>query len=372
MAMAHRVTLIPGDGIGPEVTTAARRVLDGTGAEIDWDVQEAGSAVAERTGDPLPTAVLDSLRANLVGLKGPLTTPARGGHRSANIALRRSLDLFAQVRPCRSAPGAPAKFSEVDLVVIRETTEDLYAGIEFEGGSSDARELVAWLAARGARVDPNAGISLKPLSEDAARRIFEFSFDWARANGREKISVVHKATVMRYTDGLFLDVGREVARGQTDVDFDDVLVDNLVGQLVRRPEQYDVLVMPNQYGDVVSDLAAGLIGGVGLAPGGNYGPDIALFEPGHGSAPRYAGLDRVNPTATILSGAMLLRYLGETDAAHAVEVAVREVISEGRVVTYDLSPTPGDASGTQEMTAAVVSKLRATTLRRPVATPQTP
>jgi isocitrate dehydrogenase (NAD+) len=368
--MAHRVTLIPGDGIGPEVTGAARDVLDATGVEIEWDVQEAGNAVAERTGDPLPQGVLDSVRESGAGLKGPLTTSARG-HRSANIALRRNLDLFAQVRPC-STPARPgATAPPIDLVVIRETTEDLYAGIEFEARSADARELVAWLDSRGAHVHPDAGISIKPLSEEAAQRVFRFAFEWARANGRRKISAVHKATVMRHTDGLFLEAGRAVAREQTDVEFDDVLVDNLVGQLVRRPEQYDVLVMPNLYGDVVSDLAAGLVGGVGLAPGGNYGPDVALFEPGHGSAPRHAGLDRVNPAAAILSGAMLLRHLGEAEAALAVEAAVRDVIAEGVTVTYDLFTGRGEPAGTSEMAAAVASKLQGKRKRRPLATPRT-
>jgi isocitrate dehydrogenase (NAD+) len=361
LSASRRITLIPGDGIGPEVIAAARRVLDAAAAAVEWEVHDVGAPALERTGEVLPDAVLESIVANGVALKGPVSTPAGTGFRSVNIALRRSLDLYAQVRPCRSFGGVPSRFDDVDLVVIRETTEDLYAGIEFERGSDAALALIDWLGAYGHDVDRQAGISLKPLSEPAARRIFRFAFDYARTNGRLKVTAVHKATVMKHTDGLFLRAAREVADENPDLEFEDRLVDNLVAELVRRPRQHDVLVMPNLYGDIVSDLAAGLVGSVGLAPGANYGPRAAVFEPAHGSAPKHAGKNRVNPVATILSGALLLRHVGQEKTADRIEGAVTEVIAERREVTYDLKPSPDDGSAatTSGFADAVVAKLTA-------------
>jgi isocitrate dehydrogenase (NAD+) len=343
------------------VTDAARRVLEASGAKLEWDFQRIGVTMAERHGgNPLPTRALDSIRKNGVALKGPLTTPVESGFRSANIELRRILGLYAQVRTCKSFPGVPSHFSGVDLVVIRETTEDLYAGIEFELGAERTLALIDWLAEAGFRsIHRASGISIKPLSEPAARRIFQFAFDYARRNSRRKVTAVHKATVMKQTDGLLLRIANEVAAKNPSIEFDDRLVDSLAAQLVQRPEAYDVLVMTNLYGDIVADLAAGLIGGVGLMPGANFGEDAVVFEPAHGSAPKYAGLNRVNPMAMILSGAMMLRHLGETAAAANVERAVAEVIADGDSVTYDLKASRDDptAVGTSEVASAVIKKL---------------
>ena len=362
------MTLIPGDGIGPEVVEATQRVLEATGIELRWDVFEVGGAVAERSGgDPVPPAVLDSIRRNRVALKGPISTPKGTGFRSANIALRRSLDLFVQVRPCKTYRGVPSRFPNVDLVVIRETTEDLYAGIEFERESESARRLAALAAEGGSSIHPRAGISIKPLSEEAAARAFRFAFDYARAHARKKVTAVHKATVMKHSDGLFLAAGRRVADENPDVEFDDVLVDNLAGLLVRRPEDQDVLVMPNLYGDIISDIGAALVGGVGLAPGANYGTDAALFEPAHGSAPKYAGADRANPMATMLSAVLLLRHVGEHEAADRLESAIAAVIAEGTTVTYDLKLTRDDpsAAGTRAVADAVIEMMGRAEFRSP-------
>jgi isocitrate dehydrogenase (NAD+) len=343
------------------VTDAARRVLEASGAKLEWDFQRIGVTVAEQHGgSSLPSRALDSIRKNGVALKGPLTTPVQSGFRSANIELRRMLGLYAQVRICKSFPGAPSHYSGVDLVVIRETTEDLYAGIEFEPGAERTLALIDWLAEAGfGSIHSASGISIKPLSEPAARRIFQFAFDYARRNSRRKVTAVHKATVMKQTDGLFLRIATEVAAENASIEFDDRLVDNLAAQLVQRPEAYDVLVMTNLYGDIVADLAAGLIGGVGLMPGANFGEDAVVFEPAHGSAPKYAGLNRVNPIAMILSGAMMLRHLGETVSAANVERAVAEVIAEGEYVTYDLKASRDGppAVGTSEVASAVIKKL---------------
>ncbi len=358
--MAHRVTLIPGDGTGPELTEATRRVLEATGVEFEWDVRHAGTdAMAENNGNPLPDHVLDAIRETGVALKGPITTPVGGGFRSVNVALRKSLDLYAQVRPCKTYPGVRSRFEEVDLIVVRENTEDLYAGIEFEQGSEDARELIDWLDARGGKVRADSGISIKPISITGTRRIVQFAFDYARRNGRRKVTAVHKANIMKFSDGLYLRVAREVAEQNGDVEFDDRIVDNMCMQLVQRPEEYDVLVLPNLYGDVVSDLCAGMIGGLGLAPGANFGERIAIFEPTHGSAPKYAGLNKVNPMAQLLSGMLMLRHLGETDAADRLERAISEVIAEGESVTYDMKPTRDDptAVGTSEVADALVERM---------------
>jgi isocitrate dehydrogenase (NAD+) len=360
--MAHRVVLIPGDGTGPELTEATRRVLEATGVAFDWDVRQAGADVMEQYGgNPLPDETLAAVRETGVALKGPITTPVGTGFRSVNVGLRKSLDLYAQVRPCKTYPGVRTRFEDVDLVVIRENTEDLYAGIEFEQGSDDARELIDWIGQHGGKVRPDSGISVKPISVTGTRRIVQFALDYARRNGRRKVTAVHKANIMKFSDGLYLEVAREVAGENDDVEFDDRIVDNMCMQLVQRPEEYDVLVCPNLYGDVVSDLCAGMIGGLGLAPGANFGVGIAIFEPTHGSAPKYAGQNRVNPMAQMLSGMMMLRHLGEAEAADRLEDAIAEVIAEGKSVTYDMKPTRDDptAVGTSEVADAIVDKLGA-------------
>ncbi len=356
--MAHRVTLIPGDGIGPEVTEAARRVLEASGAELEWERHEVGMPAVERHGEALPDAVLSSVERNGVALKGPVSTPIGATFRSPNVGLRRRLDLFAQARPCRTWAGVPSRYSGIDLVVMRETTEDLYAGVEFEAGTDSARELRSWLSGRGVELREHTGISIKPISEEAALRAFRFAFDYARRNGRRRITVAHKASVMRFTDGLFLSAARQVAVENPDVELDDVLVDSLAAQLVRRPEDIDVVVAPNLYGDILADLAAGLVGSVGLVPGANYGERAAVFEPAHGTAPAHAGRDEVNPMATVLSGALMLRHLGEDEAALRVEGAVGEVLAEGRRVTYDVKEGGrAGAAATSEVADAVIEKL---------------
>jgi isocitrate dehydrogenase (NAD+) len=361
--MAHRVVLIPGDGTGPELTEATRRVLEATGVELEWDMREAGADVMEKHGgNPLPPDVLDAIRETGVALKGPITTPVGGGFRSVNVALRKELDMYAQVRPCRSYPGVRSRFADVDLIIVRENTEDLYAGIEYEQGTPEAAELIQWIEDRGGRLRHNdAGISIKPISITGTRRIFEFAFDYARTNGRRKITAVHKANIMKFTDGLWLQVAREVAAENVDVEFDDRIVDNMCMQLVQRPEEYDVLVLPNLYGDVLSDLAAGMIGGLGVAPGANYGETVAVFEPTHGSAPKYAGQNKVNPIAQMLSGVLMLRHLDERSAADRLESAIAAVIAEGKRVTYDMKPNRDDptAVGTSEVADAVIEKLEA-------------
>jgi isocitrate dehydrogenase (NAD+) len=358
--MTHRVTLIPGDGTGPEITEATRRALEATGVDFDWDVREAGADVMDRFGgNPLPDQVLVSIKQNGVALKGPITTPIGTGFRSVNVTLRKTLDLFGQVRPCKSYRGVRSRYEDVDLVIVREATEDLYAGIEFEEGSQHALDLIGWLRDRGAHVRDDAGISVKPISVEGTRRIVQFAFDYARKNGRRKVTAVHKANIMKFSDGLYLRVAREVAGENTDVEFEDRIVDNLCMQLVQRPDEYDVLVLPNLYGDIVSDLAAGLVGGLGLAPGANFGAHAAVFEPTHGSAPKYTGQNKVNPMAMMLSGVMMLRHLDEIAAAERLEGAIAEVIAEGRSVTYDMKPTRDDptAVGTSDVADAIIGKL---------------
>jgi isocitrate dehydrogenase (NAD+) len=361
--MTHRVTLIPGDGTGPELVEATRRVLEATGVEFDWDVRPAGEEVMhEHDGNPLPPSTLDSIRETKVALKGPITTPVGGGFRSVNVGLRRELDMYAQVRPCKSYPGVRSRFQDVDLVIVRENTEDLYAGIEYEQGTPDAEELIRWIESKGGKLRWNdAGISIKPISVTGTRRIFEFAFDWARRNGRKQITAVHKANIMKFSDGLWLRVAREVAAENEDILFNDRIVDNMCMQLVQRPEEYDVLVLPNLYGDVLSDLCAGMIGGLGMAPGANHGDEVAVFEPTHGSAPKYAGQNKVNPMAELLSGMLMLRHLGEQDAARRLERAISDVIADGDRVTYDMKPTRDDptAVGTSEVADAIIEKLEA-------------
>ena len=360
--MAHRVTLIPGDGIGPELTEATRRVLEATGVEFEWDVQPAGADVmADHGGNPLPEETLESIRRNRVALKGPITTPVGDGFRSVNVGLRVALDMYAQVRPCKTYPGVRTRYEDIDLVIVRETTEDIYAGIEFEQGSPDAEELRAWLEAHGEKLPmPDSGISIKPISITGTRRVFEFAFDYARRMGRQKITAVHKANIMKFTDGLWLRVARAVADENPDIAFDDKIADNMCMQLVQWPEDYDMMVLPNLYGDIISDLAAGLIGGLGVAPGANFGKDVAVFEPTHGSAPKYAGQNKVNPIAQMLSGMLMLRHLDEMDAADRLETAIAELIREGKSLTYDMKPSRDDptAVGTSEVADALIEKLQ--------------
>jgi isocitrate dehydrogenase (NAD+) len=360
-AVAHKVVLIPGDGTGPELTEATRRVLEATGVEFDWDVREAGADVMDKYGgNPLPDDVLDAIRETGVALKGPITTPVGVGFRSVNVALRKSLDLYGQIRPCKTYPGVRTRFEDVDLIIVRENTEDLYAGIEYEQGSDEAVELIGWIKQHGGTLaHDDAGISIKPLSITGTRRIVQFAFDYARRNGRSKVTAVHKANIMKFSDGLFLHVAREVAAENDDIEFDDRIVDNMCMQLVQRPEEYDVLVLPNLYGDVVSDLCAGMIGGLGLAPGANFGEGIAIFEPTHGSAPKYAGQNKVNPMAQMLSGMLMLRHLEEQEAADNLEQAIAEVIRDGTSVTYDMKPTRNDPSavGTSEVADAIIEQL---------------
>jgi len=361
--MAHAVTLIPGDGTGPELTEATRRVLEATGVEFRWDVQPAGAeAMEDHGGNPLPESTLASIRANGVALKGPITTPIGEGFRSVNVALRAMLDLYAQVRPCKTYPGVRTRYEDVDLVIIRETTEDIYAGIEFEQGTAAAEELTDWLEAHGERLPQrDSGLSIKPISITGTRRVFEFAFDYAARMGRRKITAVHKANIMKFTDGLWLRVARAVAAEHPEIEFEDRIADNLCMQLVQRPEEYDVMVLPNLYGDIVSDLAAGLIGGLGVAPGANFGEGVAVFEPTHGSAPKYAGQNRVNPLAELLSGVLMLRHLDESAAADRLEHAIAGLIREGRHVTYDMKPSRDDptAVGTSEVADALVARLEA-------------
>ena len=359
--MAHRVTLIPGDGIGPELTEATRRVLEATGVEFEWDVQPAGADVmSEHGGNPLPEETLESIRKNRVALKGPITTPVGDGFRSVNVGLRVALDMYAQVRPCKTYPGVRTRYEDIDLVIVRETTEDIYAGIEFEQGSADAEELRAWLEAHGEKLPmPDSGISIKPISITGTRRVFEFAFEYARKMGRRKITAVHKANIMKFTDGLWLRVARAVAEENPDIAFDDKIADNMCMQLVQWPEEYDMMVLPNLYGDIISDLAAGLIGGLGVAPGANFGKEVAVFEPTHGSAPKYAGQNKVNPIAQMLSGMLMLRHLDEMDAADRLETAIAELICEGKSLTYDMKPSRDDptAVGTSQVADALIEKL---------------
>ena len=355
--MAHRVTLIPGDGIGPEIVAAALPTIEAAGAEIEWEVREAGLKVMERQGTPLPEEVLESVRRNRVGLKGPLTTPIGGGIRSVNVALRHALDLYACLRPAKSYPGVRSRYQDINLVIVRENTEDLYAGVEFPAGSEPAKQIIALAPDK---IRPESAISIKPISAFGTRRIVKFAFDYAVANQRRKVTAIAKANIMKFTDGLFFSTAREVAQEYAGrIIYEEALVDAFCMQVVQRPENFDVLVLPNLYGDIVSDLCAGLIGGLGIAPGANIGETCAVFEPVHGSAPKYAGLNRTNPTAFILSAVLMLRHLGEKAAADRLERAVAAVIAEGENVTYDLKANREDptAVGTKEMAAAIRAKL---------------
>jgi isocitrate dehydrogenase (NAD+) len=356
----YRVTLIPGDGVGPEITEATRRVLEATGISFEWDIQNAGEEVYNLEGTPLPDRVLESIKKNKVALKGPITTPVGTGFRSVNVTLRQSLDLYSCLRPCKTYLGAKTRYDNVDLVIVRENTEDLYAGIEYEKGSEGAKAIIDVVKkTSGKSIRPDSGISIKPISVYGTERIVRFAFEYARKNNRRKVTSVHKANIMKYSDGLFLEVSREVAKDYPDIEFEDKIIDNMCMQLVQKPELYDVIVLPNLYGDIVSDLAAGLVGGLGLAPGANIGDDYAVFEATHGSAPKYKGLNKVNPMAMILSGVMMLRYLGETRAAEKLDNAIASVIEEGKDVTYDMKPVPDDptAATTSGVADAIIAKI---------------
>jgi len=363
----HDVTLITGDGVGPELAEAARLCVDATGVKINWDLQEAGVDVMERTGSPLPDSVIASVRRTRCALKAPITTPVGTGFRSINVFLRQELGLYACVRPCKYYPGVRSYFADsgVDIVIVRENTEDLYAGVEFEQGQPETLELINCIN----RLSPDrriksapesTGVSIKPISVAGTERIVRYAFQYARDNGRKKVTAVHKANIMKYTDGLYLAVARRVAQEFPGIEFEDRIVDNMCMQLVQKPELYDVLVLPNLYGDILSDLAAGLIGGLGVAPGANIGPEGAVFEATHGSAPKYKGQNKVNPTALILSGMLMLRYLKETAAADRLERAVARVIAEGKDVTYDMKADRNDptAVGTQEMAQAICAAMK--------------
>jgi len=358
----HAVTLVPGDGVGPEISEATVRVLEATGVEFDWDVQQAGVNVMAAEGTPLPERVLESIRRNRVALKGPITTPVGTGFRSVNVALRQELELYACVRPIKAYPGARTLRDDLDFVVVRENSEDIYIGIEFEKGTPECRQVLEQISALGRkRIRPDSGLSIKPISVSGSERIVQYAFDYARQTGRRKVALVHKANIMKHADGLYLAVGREVAQRNPDIEFEDRIVDNMCMQLVLRPREYDVLVCPNLYGDIISDLGAGMIGGLGLAPGANIGTDGAVFEATHGSAPKYAGQNRINPMALMLSGVLMLRHLRETAAADALEGAIARVIREGRAVTYDMKADRGDptAVGTSQVADAVVERLGA-------------
>jgi isocitrate dehydrogenase (NAD+) len=358
--MAYRVTFIPGDGVGPELSEATRRVLEGTGVAFDWDVQDAGIDVFEAEGTPLPDRVLDSIRDTKIAIKGPITTPVGTGFRSVNVALRKELDLYACLRPCKFYPGIPGAFEGTDIVIVRENTEDLYAGIEFEEGTEDAKKVIDFLnGVQTKKIRDDSGVSIKPISIFGTERIVRFAFDYARQYKRQKVTAVHKSNIMKFSDGLFLHTAQKVAEEYPDITFEDRIVDNLCMQLVKRPQEYDVLVLPNLYGDIVSDLCAGLIGGLGVAPGANLGEGVAVFEATHGSAPKYKGQNKVNPMAMMFSGVLMLRYLNETDAADRLENALAEVILEGTSVTYDLKDRRDDptAVGTSDVADAVIAKL---------------
>jgi isocitrate dehydrogenase (NAD+) len=360
IVVPHRVTFIPGDGTGPELAEATQRVLEATGVEFDWDFQDAGIDVYEAEGNPLPERTLGSIRERGIAIKGPTTTPVGSGHRSINVALRKEFDLYSCIRPCKAYEGVRTRFPDTDLVIVRENTEDLYAGIEFERGSAENHKLRRFLADElDSPVRDDAGISIKPISVFGSERIVESAFAYAQENGRKKVTAAHKANIMKFSDGLFLEVARKVAERHPEIEFEDRIIDNLCNQLVSRPEEYDVIVLPNLYGDIVSDLGAGLIGGLGLAPGANIGTEGAIFEATHGSAPKYKGQNKVNPTALMLSGVLMLRHLGEAQAADRLENGLAAVIRKGDKVTYDLKPSRDDPSavGTSDFADAVIEEM---------------
>ena len=360
--LSHKITLIPGDGTGPEITEATKRCIEATGVNIAWDIVEAGEPAIKKYGEPLPPHVLESIKTNKVAIKGPIETPIGSGFRSVNVELRKRLDLYACLRPCKTYAGVRSKYANINIVIVRENTEDLYAGIEFFKGTDDAkkvRECINSITPKPIRDD--SAISIKPISTSASKRIVKFAFEYALKNNRKNVTAVHKANIMKATDGLFLEAAREVAKNyKATIAFQERIVDNMSMQLVQKPEDYDVLVTENLYGDILSDLCAGLVGGLGVAPGANIGDDIAVFEPTHGSAPKYKGLNKVNPCAMILSGVMMLRYIGEEEGATKLENAVADVIKDGKRVTYDMKENRNDPSavGTSQMADAIIAKLK--------------
>jgi isocitrate dehydrogenase (NAD+) len=358
--LGYPVTFIRGDGTGPEISEAVRRVLEGTGVEFEWDWQDAGADVYEEEGTPLPDRVIESIRERKLAIKGPITTPVGSGFRSVNVALRKELDLYACLRPCKAYEGVRTRFPETDIVIVRENHEDLYAGVEFEIGKPETEELRQFIIEKeGTRLREDIGVTIKAISVTGTKRIVKEAFEYAKAYGRSKVTAAHKANIMKFTDGLFLKTAREVAEEYPDIEFEDRIIDNLCNQLVSRPEEYDVVVLPNLYGDIVSDLGAGMIGGLGMAPGANVGDEYAVFEAVHGSAPKYKGQNKVNPMALMLSGVMLLRHVDERDAAERLENAIAEVIREGDSVTYDMKPSRDDptAVGTSEVADAIIEKM---------------
>ncbi|MCL2390201.1 MAG: isocitrate/isopropylmalate dehydrogenase family protein [Endomicrobia bacterium] len=350
--MAHKVTLIPGDGTGPEITEVTAKVVEATGVKIDWEIAHAGVDIMEKEGTPLPQSTLDSIAKNKVALKGPITTPIGTGFRSVNVAIRKELDLFSCLRPCKTYKGVKSKYENIDLVVVRENTEDLYAGVEYPEDSEESKKIIELSKNK---IREHSAISIKPISAFGTERIVRFAFDYAVKHNRKKVTAVTKANIMKCTDGLFYKTAREVAKEfEGKIEYEERLIDNMCMQLVQKPELYDVIALPNLYGDILSDLCAGLVGGLGVAPGANFGKDMAVFEAVHGSAPKYKGLNKVNPTALILSAKLMLDYLGETAAASRLEKAVSEVIAEKKQVTYDL----GGTAGTKEMGNAIIGKLK--------------
>src|SRR3990167_3304092 len=359
----QKITLIPGDGTGPELIEATRRCIDSLNLGIEWIIRQAGEEQIKKFGTPLPEETLDSIKKTKIALKGPITTPIGTGFRSINVEIRKKLDLYANLRPAKSYQGVRSKYQNIDLIVVRENTEDLYAGIEFEKGSKDAKDVIEFLNKKqNQKIRDDSGISIKPISVFGSERIVKFAFDYAKKNKRKKVTAVHKANIMKFTDGLFLDTARKVAEKYKSIEFEDRIVDNMCMQLVQKPELYDVLVLPNLYGDIISDLCAGLAGGLGVAPGANIGDDIALFEPVHGSAPKYTGQNKVNPSACLLSAKMMLNYIGEAEAAKKMGDAIKAIFAEGKSVTYDMKPFRDDptAVGTSQMGDAIIKKMEET------------
>ena len=358
--MGYRITLIPGDGIGPEITGVVKDCIKATGLDVEWDVQQAGECAIEKYGTPIPESTLESIERNRICLKAPLTTPVGSGFRSVNVYIRQRFNLYVCLRPFKFYEGVRSRYSGLDMVVVRENMEDLYSGIEFERGTEETRRLIEFIKQKTEKeIREDSGISIKPISIKNSERIVRFAFEYARKNGREKVTAVHKANIMKYTDGLFLEVARKVATEYTDIEFEDRIVDNMAMQLVQKPELYDVLVCPNLYGDILSDLCAGLVGGLGLSASANIGEEIAVFEATHGSAPKYRGLNRVNPSALLLAGVMMLDYIGESEKAAKIERALAGVIREGKYLTYDFRD-PGDTNcvGTREMGEAIIDRLK--------------
>ncbi len=361
--MSYKITFIPGDGVGPELAEATRFAIESTGVKIDWDIQTAGIDIMEKEGTPLPQRVIDSIRKNKVAIKSPITTPVGVGFRSVNVALRKELDLYACVRPCKSYEGVRSRYKNIDIVLVRENTEDLYAGIEFQKDTAEVKQVIELCSKlSGKKIRPDSGVSIKPISVTGSEQIVKYAFEYARKHKRKRVTAVHKANIMKFSDGLFLEIAREVAKKYPDIEFNDRIVDNMCMQLVQNPQDYDMLVLPNLYGDIVSDLCAGLVGGLGVAPGANIGAQGSLFEATHGSAPKYKGLNKVNPTAMILSGVLMLQHIGEIQAAQRLEKAVADVIKEGKSVTYDMKPDRNDptAVGTYQMAEAIAKKVKLT------------